>query len=138
MGYTNHWYFETITPSQWAQLAERTRHIVSEAAEKGIVLTHEFDTETAPYIGKDFIRFNGLGYDGHETFYFERESSGFNFCKTNRKPYDAAVVAVLLAAERIVPSFAWKSDGRFGGDEHLNGVDLLIKATESQLLNHGV
>lgn len=42
------------------------------------------------------LMFNGRGDDAHETFIFEG-SECWDFCKTARKPYDAAVVATLIA-----------------------------------------
>ncbi|HMF14847.1 MAG TPA: hypothetical protein VKE94_21175 [Gemmataceae bacterium] len=44
------------------------------------------------------LQFNGRGEeDSHEPFIFPGQV-GFNFCKTQGKPYDAAVVACLLVA----------------------------------------
>jgi hypothetical protein len=40
---------------------------------------------------------NGVGENAHETFVFPGYV-GFNFCKTNAKPYDAVVTAALLVA----------------------------------------
>lgn len=44
------------------------------------------------------LNFNGTGDLGHETFVIRehyKENVGFNFCKTNQKPYDDVVVACL-------------------------------------------
>lgn len=47
--------------------------------------------------GELLIRFNGIGEDGHETFYFNSADGDFDeFCKTARKPYDIVVCKVLL------------------------------------------
>ena len=41
----------------------------------------------------DVIAINGDGEKGldHETLFFDDKETGFNFCKTARKPYDYAV-----------------------------------------------
>jgi hypothetical protein len=80
----------------------------------------EFDTpDAAPELTDAYIRFNGIGEDGHETFCLvagmarqegcplprERRArtlpihpGRFDFCKTARKPYDVLVTAVLWIA----------------------------------------
>ena len=42
------------------------------------------------------VSFNGYGADSHETFSWDAEGTGFNYCKTARKPYDAVVTACLI------------------------------------------
>lgn len=61
---------------------------------------------------KDLITFNGIGDAAHETMWFDRKGDGFQFCKTARKPYDIAVIALLLLANRYAPE-VWDigSDG---------------------------
>lgn len=44
----------------------------------------------------EVVSFNGYGPDAHETFFFKRTGSGFHFCKTARKPYDAVATACLI------------------------------------------
>ena len=61
-------------------------------------------------IDEEEVRFNGVGDNGHETFYLSRvqfprynrtdKSKYFNFCKTARKPYDKYVVKVLILMEK--------------------------------------
>lgn len=48
------------------------------------------------------VQFNGIGADAHEPFSFPG-TNGFNFCKTQWKPYDAVVVACLLVARDHFP-----------------------------------
>ena len=62
-----------------------------------------------PVLNGAKIRFNGIGEDGHETFYIMRkdkpatwadgQKTVFGFCKTARKPYDKYVVASLILAK---------------------------------------
>jgi len=48
-------------------------------------------------ITENYVRVNGVGADGHEDFYWTKlADTGFNFCKTAEKPYDAVVTACLL------------------------------------------
>lgn len=69
------------------------------------------------------IAFNGVGEDAHETFVIDRRRAvlseddkrsgiqrGWSFCKTARKPYDAAVTACLAYLESI-HRFEVTSDG---------------------------
>lgn len=76
--------------------------------------------------GVECLVFNGFEDDSHETFFlpmgFVDETAEnkpiprfvceFNFCKTNRKPYDFVVCAVLLVVKMIAPEcYEIKSDG---------------------------
>lgn len=59
------------------------------------------------------IRFNGDASEGldHETMHLTLTSTGFNFCKTARKPYDLAVCLLLLCAKYHFKSMDVSSDG---------------------------
>lgn len=51
------------------------------------------------------LNVNGTKELGHETFYFEesyKKALGFNFCKTNRKPYDTVVVGCLAIMKHFL------------------------------------
>jgi len=52
-------------------------------------------------INDNVVRFNGVGDDAHETFVFSKKIDSFNFCKTQRKPYDELVCACLEFAKNI-------------------------------------
>lgn len=43
------------------------------------------------YNEKKVFSFNGVNNTGHENCFINRTKLGFNFCKTNKKPYDIAV-----------------------------------------------
>jgi len=74
-----------------------------------------------------FVRFNGVGDNAHETFVFSK-NIGFNFCKTQRKPYDAVVCACLATAIEIFGSnINVSSDGNNNDDEIINLVKSLIR-----------
>lgn len=76
-----------------------------------------------PQVDNDCIRFNGWKDEGHETFLVSRESqprgneSTFDFCKTERKPYDLAVMLCLIIMHEAAPgSFRVESDGEWDGE----------------------
>lgn len=78
-------------------------------------------------ITDNVIRFNGVDDDAHETFVFSKKS-GFNFCKTQRKPYDAVVCACLLTAMDIFGSdISFSSDGDNNDDKVKENLKSLIR-----------
>jgi hypothetical protein len=122
MGYTHYWNnSKQITPD----LVDATTKILAKAKERGIPLAYEYDLPDAPPVVSEIeIRFNGLLQDGHETFHFEQTS--FGFCKTNYKPYDTVVVAVLSVAAHLGLAEV-RSDG--DSAEWQDGVSLAREAT---------
>jgi hypothetical protein len=122
LGYT-HYYPQQrdFTPDEFANLGEAARKIIA-AVE--LPLAWEYDEpKKPPQIDLGVIRFNGVGDDGHETFYLprvnerpewssERRGDVFRFTKTAYKPYDLVVTAILIAADAIAPgALAISSDG---------------------------
>lgn len=74
------------------------------------------------------ISFNGLEelQEDHESFVlcFDGE---WNFCKTNRKPYDLAVKCVLMLADKYGLLDEWSFDGNCEEEEYVKAHDLLFK-----------
>lgn len=69
--------------------------------------------EGKPTFSDSMIDFNGdaeLRLD-HETFRLTPFETGFDFCKTARKPYDLLVVACLIAGSQTLKEFSFSSDG---------------------------
>ena len=101
MGYT-HYFTKTAATYDDARrfdmFAAGAKRIIEYATTyDGIALAGwDGEVEGAWEITDEVVRFNGLGMDSHETFSWSREESGFNFCKTARKPYDAVVTACLI------------------------------------------
>ncbi len=151
MGYTHYWTKNrNSTVLEWAQICEDVGAILKFVQhEQGIPLADGAgDPGTSPEIGKKHILFNGLGGDSHETLFLERvirkpdypgREIGWDFCKTERKPYDIAVTAVLCylstvtrrsddSGEPILGSEVYTigSDGR--GSDFLAGLELARKA----------
>lgn len=108
MGYTHYWDIVPHDPEGWEALQVLARRIVRTAVARGIKISYEEGDERAPEINAKRIRLNGFD-EGHETFLLRPSYSGF--CKTNQKPYDAVVVAILSTAGQTLPGFGWRSDG---------------------------
>lgn len=142
MGYTHYWNRSAdFTTEQWEKICLETLDIiVRHCDKKKIVLAFEFDSPAVqqpvlfggpnygprpPEVSPELIRFNGWKDEGHETFYLTKAkpdnpsydpdaTESFDFCKTNRKPYDLAVMLVLLAMKRHAPeSVSVSSDGNW-------------------------
>ena len=112
MGYTHYWRTTKFKDEQWARLCESTKKVITLAVEQGIMVDREDDDEDQPpLICDSLITFNGRGDEGYETFYFQKNNTTFQFCKTGLRPYDAVVVAVLILAHYYDNDFYWSSDG---------------------------
>lgn len=127
MGYT-HYFGENkpIPDKAWSKICEKAHKILEYVSSQDIKLVYEYNEIHQPPVISDkdpkVIRFNGPEEEGHETFSIAPESTGFNFCKTARKPYDLAVGLVLLAVHDEAPGCCdIGSDGRWNEpDEWLN------------------
>lgn len=110
MGYTHYWNTETWTALDsegFKTVLPIVRDIVTRYRD---LLCWECDQpERTPEVSERFIRFNGKGDDGHETFIFKPNDHGF--CKTARKPYDLAVCEALLVLNAYIPNMQLSSDG---------------------------
>lgn len=132
MGYTHYVSRRKRLPLATFRLAVEDCRKVVEALcrEKGIVVQLESDDTETPLFGDVRIQFNGVGENGHETFVIDRNytpfpsqpkpSRGegwFEFTKTARKPYDAAVCACLIVFNHhFGKAYTVSSDGE-DGDE---------------------
>jgi hypothetical protein len=121
MGYTHYWRSSGFTPEQWAQLCQSARTIARRSARTGAPL-RGWDGEAPAEYGPDRVALNGLAKTGDdfESLIIHRAPEAFGFCKTGRRPYDAAAVALLIVAARINPGFSWRSDG--DASEHADGL----------------
>lgn len=96
------------TETEWAQITKAAEAVVEKY--KDILCADFEDPESAPIVDENMIFFNGKGDDGHETFMLHRGQDGFDFCKTARKPYTAAVKEILEEVNYIVPGWLRLSD----------------------------
>lgn len=114
MGYTH--YFQqksTPTTAQWESITVAFRQLQAVALlTKAFPIQKEEDSTEPPVINDSHVIFNGIGKDAHETMCLQRLGTGFQFCKTARKPYDNAVMALLILANAYAPA-CWEisSDG---------------------------
>ena len=112
MGYTNYWHkYNDFTDTEWKQIKEEFSYIKKVAGH----LIEDQSTE-------NIIKFNGVGDNGVEDFYLNREAKtpfdktyagqdvSFDFCKTNELPYDIVVWYLLTFISRICPHFAISRD----------------------------
>jgi len=118
MGYTHYFPMaKEIPQDQFSAFAEDCRKIIKHAQD---VAGIELDIRK---VNDQEVWFNGVGDDAHETFvverrivpesWQERDEGGLylNFCKTNKKPYDVAVTACLIALDANVEACGLGSDG---------------------------
>jgi hypothetical protein len=71
------------------------------------------------------VNLNGIGANANDPFVFPGDF-GFNFCKTEVKPYDAVVTACLLVAHDHFPSseLSIDSDGSWSDGDWDEGIKL--------------
>jgi hypothetical protein len=122
-GYTHYftWRQKPDTEQLKACLADMQKVV---NAAKGMLAGPEGDG--SPVLQNAQLQFNGRGEeDSHEPFIFPGQV-GFNFCKTQGKPYDAAVVACLLVARDHFPSEVLEiaSDGDWNQGDWADGSRL--------------
>lgn len=110
MGYTHYWTQKRpATADEWKNITIAFKHLIHDIKPP---IQFEEDEAKPVQVTKECIRFNGIGDNAHETMYVGRDSPGFSFCKTARKPYDRWVIALLLIMDRYAPG-CWdiSSDG---------------------------
>lgn len=127
MGYTNYYQTNEVHHAKvWTPFLVKVEKIFKAAAAKGVLLTGGHNGP-APIANAKHVWLNGSPDDdsSHETFVIEWKSGEWRFCKTNRKPYDAVVKAILIVAYEAGIVTEWSSDGEEGDIEYLNALDLL-------------
>lgn len=110
MGYSHYWDSSKMDEKEFNYSAlSSIQYLLVKAFKAGEIAFEADMPACAPLVCEDAIRFNGIGEDGHETFYLDIGSH--SFCKTNQKSYDKYVVAVLSIIAYYHPDFTWSSDG---------------------------
>lgn len=138
MGYTHYFpRLRAISDVEWGGITADIRKLLDNLpahsqsaggyyATAPLAVALEDGDPLPPQVDTQYIIFNGTGGDdlGHETFFVDRESRdeykrnradipfGFDFCKTERKPYDLLVCAALAVMQDRAPG-GWRigSDG---------------------------
>lgn len=103
MGYTHYLQnVKNIDDQKWDKLKQAIILIYQHSIKNNIVLVNGYGEEnTLPIIDDNYISFNGLEDNSHESCYIERKKTGFNFCKTARKDYDLYVVCFYRIMEKL-------------------------------------
>jgi hypothetical protein len=101
MGYTNYWHkYNDFTESEWKQIKEEFNYI------KEVVGFLIKDEST-----DDIIKFNGIGDNGHEDFYLNREAkTPFDKTYEGQDVSLDVVWHLLTFINRICPNFAISRD----------------------------
>ena len=136
MGYTHYWYREPrLSPGAFRAFVRDCAAIFTAAQDQGIKLAGPAGTGWPIASLEKGVCFNGEGPESYESFILQRVESQvswqdddplvFTFCKTEHRPYDAVVTAVLLAAHAKL-GVVITSDGR--ATDWAEGRELYRKA----------
>lgn len=123
MGYTRYWTMNReLTAREWARLMQCVEPIQRLA---GVDLAGPLGFG-APVVTFSRIAFNGAMQtrEDYETFELTRRMEGRGFCKTEHRPYDSVVAAVLTAADRLAPG-AFTEVSADGGPEDWAEADAI-------------
>ena len=115
MGYTNYWYqYRDFTDSEWVEIVDYFNTLIQKEEYRKLVdlgaVVHYRPIQAIKYEDKE-IYFDGGEGGSCETFVlnkhepkprYERDKTYFNFCKTNRLPYDKVVWKMLKFIKLIV------------------------------------
>lgn len=130
MGYSHYWTVPRADRdyvAAWPTILDDTRRIIDLVREHGVVIAG-YDGWRRPtlHVGGHSIALNGDASTDLDADTFALTSPlpfapgrarTVNVCKTNRKPYDAAVAAVLLRCALLLPDvFLIRSDGAWDGE----------------------
>jgi hypothetical protein len=157
MGYTHYWVRPKVVGPGWkwmqamgqcqnvCQWLEQTYgfRLLTDRDMPGVPVPHEQPAE----FNSAYVRLNGVGDLGHETFLVRRvfhpseyavarqgrRGPWSDFCKTERKPYDVAVCACLIVLNHWFPRFRPDSDS---GDDAEGGWPL-ARAACQHVLGYG-
>lgn len=116
MGYTHYFEQKKIVNDQQWEAFEKDAKISLDYIHNKLNIVLMSNDDNGIIINNERVNLNGddtcdLDY---ETFYIEKDYPDFNFCKTERRPYDIAVCSLLLLANHHMPDhYAIGSDGNF-------------------------
>jgi len=117
MGFTRYWTFDKLDEEKFGEFSKICQTLVSE-------LNVPLDNVT---INRRQVRFNGVDDDSHETFNFNLDKTGFNFCKTNLKPYDLVVCGCLYVAKLVFGKSIKINGDPSDDDENIQIVRTIIR-----------
>jgi hypothetical protein len=93
MGFTRYWEFESLDKDKFVEFTKVCQIFIDE-------LSNQIELDGV-IINDRTVKFNGVDDDAHETFFFDIGKTGFNFCKTNAKPYDVVVCGCLYVSKLV-------------------------------------
>lgn len=124
MGYTSYWRkTATIPCNAWSKIIADTLKVYNHPSVNSLI-QQDNDVPSQPIANANLICFNGIGENGHESFYFKKDfdneslrysgnNRDFGFCKTARKPYDVVVTAILWIVVKHTTHVKVTADGGF-------------------------
>jgi hypothetical protein len=128
MGYTRYYrVVGKIDPEKFKDYSKDCKILCEEITNKWGNGIAGWNGSGEPHFDDNEISFNGEGDQSNETFELTTNTSGFNFCKTQRNPYDKHVLACLiLAKEYFGDNIEISSDGD-NDDNQVNSLLISLK-----------
>lgn len=97
-----------------------------------MAVQYEYDDNQQPQVTNKTIRFNGRGNESHETFIIQ-PSKKFYFCKTNHKPYDIIIKAILILLEQYgYAKVRW--DGDEQDESYIQGKTIVEYINKGEII----
>jgi len=129
MGFTRYYDVkETLDPEKFKQYSKDCKTVCDVITEKYAIKLASGDGTGSPVFTDEKVHFNGVFEDSHEDFLLSINSKGFNFTKTQYKPYDKHVLACLILAKKYFKdSIKTTSDGDSEDQDILDIVKVLIR-----------
>ena len=129
MGYTH--YYDIPDRTQNMKVHKVANDIAELIRGSGVVIG-DFEGEfgTLPVLGPDEITFNGVGDASYESFQYPPDYTrpikpGWEFTKTDRRPYDVIVTAALIVIKHHMgDAVEVTSDGKFNSGDWYPAYDL--------------
>ena len=130
MGYTNYFHIKPCKKEFSSSVIGKVKKILStyETLYSERLVKGFCNRDEKPTVTKDLIQFNTTSEDTGEDFWLDLHGEMFNFCKTCRENYDAAVKAVLMVLQSAGYLIKWSFDGSLDETEYDAGIQLLAKA----------
>jgi hypothetical protein len=134
VGHTNHYTYQEgdLTHAEWDALAAFSKQAAEAVEGTTCEVTHDYIDITGNPSCENLVLFKSSAHE--ERARYAALLGGRGFCKTNHHPYDAAVVAVLVAAQQIMLIDHWCSDGGPAGSR--GGIELYYRLCDEFVLKH--
>lgn len=110
MAYRHYWTItKRFTQEQWDAFTSEACEVILNSK----IPLSGFDGRktTRPVVDSNKIYLNGVESDSYEPLLINKKDEDFDFCDTNKKPYDEIVVKLLLLAREHNPNIILSSDG---------------------------